>query len=160
MISMKAGSLRWQCSLLHEGLGPVAALRRWTTPEGGGGGLSDQDIVYIVVHGNRASCLFLLHFKVPTHSVFAKVSWLEWPFGRSCRIFCPVLSAEIENSFTTPRRDRLCGLVVRVLGYRSGGPGSIPGITIFSEENKKRKTSSGSGTGSTQPREYNWGATW
>jgi hypothetical protein len=41
--------------------------------------------------------------------------------------------------------DRLCGLVVRVLGYRSGGPGSIPGTT----------KSSGSGTGSTQPREYN-----
>jgi hypothetical protein len=33
------------------------------------------------------------------------------------------------------------------LGYRSGGPGSIPGTT--------RKKSSGSGTGSTQPREYN-----
>jgi hypothetical protein len=26
--------------------------------------------------------------------------------------------------------DRLCGLAVRVLGYRSGGPGSIPGTTI------------------------------
>jgi hypothetical protein len=39
----------------------------------------------------------------------------------------------------------LCGLVVTVLGYRSGGPGSIPGTT--------RKKSSGSGTGSTQPRE-------
>jgi hypothetical protein len=25
--------------------------------------------------------------------------------------------------------DRLCGVVVRVLGYRSGGPGSIPGTT-------------------------------
>jgi hypothetical protein len=25
--------------------------------------------------------------------------------------------------------DRLCGLVVRVLGYRSGGLGSIPGNT-------------------------------
>jgi hypothetical protein len=25
---------------------------------------------------------------------------------------------------------RLCGLVIRVLGYRSGGPGSIPGTTI------------------------------
>jgi hypothetical protein len=25
--------------------------------------------------------------------------------------------------------DRLCGLVVRVLGYRSGDPGSIPGNT-------------------------------
>jgi hypothetical protein len=44
-------------------------------------------------------------------------------------------------------QDRLCGLVVRVLGYRSGGPGSILGTT--------RKKSSRSGTGSTQPREYN-----
>jgi hypothetical protein len=26
-------------------------------------------------------------------------------------------------------RDRLCGLVVRIIGYRSGGPGSIPGST-------------------------------
>jgi hypothetical protein len=25
--------------------------------------------------------------------------------------------------------DRLCGLVVKALGYRSGGPGSIPGTT-------------------------------
>jgi hypothetical protein len=43
--------------------------------------------------------------------------------------------------------DRLCGLVVRVLGYRSGGPGSILGTT--------KKKSNGSGTGSTQPRVYN-----
>jgi hypothetical protein len=42
--------------------------------------------------------------------------------------------------------DRLCGLLVRVLGYSSGGLGSIPGTT---------KKSSGSGTESTQPREYN-----
>jgi hypothetical protein len=33
--------------------------------------------------------------------------------------------------------DRLCGLVVRVLGYRSGGPVSIPGTTRFSEKKKK-----------------------
>jgi hypothetical protein len=50
-------------------------------------------------------------------------------------------------------KDRLCGLVVIVLGYRSGGPGSIPGTT-------KKKKSSRSGTGSTRSREYNWGATW
>jgi hypothetical protein len=50
--------------------------------------------------------------------------------------------------------DRLCGLVVRVLGYRSGGPGSIPGTTRFSGEKQGGK-SSGFGTGSTQPREYN-----
>jgi hypothetical protein len=36
-------------------------------------------------------------------------------------------------------QDRLCGLVVRVLGYRSGGPGSIPDTTKFSEKKKKRK---------------------
>jgi hypothetical protein len=42
--------------------------------------------------------------------------------------------------------DRLCGLVVRVIGYRSGGPGSI--------SDTARKKGSGSGTGSTQPREY------
>jgi hypothetical protein len=43
---------------------------------------------------------------------------------------------------------RLCGLVVRDPGHRSRGPGSIPGTTRI-------KKSSGSGTGSTQPREYN-----
>jgi hypothetical protein len=44
--------------------------------------------------------------------------------------------------------DRLCGLVVRVPGYRSGGPG-------FDSRALQGKKSSGSGTGSTQPREYN-----
>jgi hypothetical protein len=48
--------------------------------------------------------------------------------------------------------DRLCGLVVRVCGYRSRGPGSIPGATRF------LLRSTGSETGPTQPREYNWGA--
>jgi hypothetical protein len=30
--------------------------------------------------------------------------------------------------------DRLCGLVVRVPGYRSKGPGSISGATRFSQK--------------------------
>jgi hypothetical protein len=29
--------------------------------------------------------------------------------------------------------------VVRILGYRSGGPGSIPGTTRFSEKKKKKE---------------------
>jgi hypothetical protein len=33
-----------------------------------------------------------------------------------------------------PGYDLLCGLVVRVPGYRSRFPGSIPGITRFSEK--------------------------
>jgi hypothetical protein len=45
-------------------------------------------------------------------------------------------------------KDRLCGLVVRVPGYRSRGPGTIPSATDF-------LTSCGPGTGSTEPREYN-----
>jgi hypothetical protein len=44
------------------------------------------------------------------------------------------------------KHDRLCGLVVRVPGYRSGGPG-------FDSQHYKKI--SGCGTGSTQPREYN-----
>jgi hypothetical protein len=53
-----------------------------------------------------------------------------------------------DNKFDNDVDDKsLCGLVVRVLGYRSGGPGSIPGTT--------KKKSSGSGTVSTQPRECN-----
>jgi hypothetical protein len=34
--------------------------------------------------------------------------------------------------------DRICGLVVRVLGYRSGGPGSIPGTTIKKSSGSER----------------------
>jgi hypothetical protein len=61
-------------------------------------------------------------------------------------LVCFELSIEV-SGLGTERIDRLCGLVVRVRGYRSGGPGSIPGTT--------KKKSSGSGTGFTQPREYN-----
>jgi hypothetical protein len=49
------------------------------------------------------------------------------------------------NPQIVPLFDRLCGLVVSVPGYRCRSPGSIPGAT----------RSSRSGTGSTQPREYN-----
>jgi hypothetical protein len=45
-----------------------------------------------------------------------------------------VLNIELKVLF-----DRLCGLVVRVLGYRPGGPGSIPSSTRFSKK-KKEKT--------------------
>jgi hypothetical protein len=61
-------------------------------------------------------------------------------------ISSPVCKVFGGRSFVVPCLycDRLCGLVVRVLGYRSGGPRSIPGTT--------KKKVSGSGTGSTQPR--------
>jgi hypothetical protein len=50
------------------------------------------------------------------------------------------------------QNDRLCGLVVRVLGYRSGGPGSIPVTT--------KKKVVGLERGPLSLVEYNWGATW
>jgi hypothetical protein len=44
--------------------------------------------------------------------------------------FCnPILFVICISTF-----DRLCGLVVRVPGCRSRGPGSIPGATRFSEK--------------------------
>jgi hypothetical protein len=46
----------------------------------------------------------------------------------------------------------LSGLVVRVTGYRSRGPVRFSALSDFLK-------STGSGTGSTQPREYNYGAT-
>jgi hypothetical protein len=52
------------------------------------------------------------------------------------------LTADMFNAFICLQLfhfDRLCGLVVRVLGYRSGGPGSIPGTTRFSEKKKENK---------------------
>jgi hypothetical protein len=50
---------------------------------------------------------------------------IDWPDFRIIgsmphRIHCFVHGSDF---------DHLCGLVVRVLGYRSGGPGSIPGTT-------------------------------
>jgi hypothetical protein len=47
-----------------------------------------------------------------------------------------VLPVRYELSLYVMRKkiDRLCGLVVRVPGYRSRDPGSIPGATRFSEK--------------------------
>jgi hypothetical protein len=38
------------------------------------------------------------------------------------------------NTASQAQSDRLCGLVVRIPGYTSRGPGSIPGATKFSWE--------------------------
>jgi hypothetical protein len=48
--------------------------------------------------------------------------------------FFSFLLCIVSVGFNEIDRDRFCGLVVRVFGYRSGGPGSIPGTTRFSEK--------------------------
>jgi hypothetical protein len=60
-------------------------------------------------------------------------AWSYMPISTSC-FFASRYSIKPKANFTFPPliteyHDRLCGLVVRVLGYRSGGPGSIPGTT-------------------------------
>jgi hypothetical protein len=55
-------------------------------------------------------------------------------------IFKCLSRTRVENIFFCLNSgDRLCGLVVRVLGYRFGGPGSIPGTTRFSDQKKKKE---------------------
>jgi hypothetical protein len=50
-------------------------------------------------------------------------------YGRNIEIY-EILSAKNVVFLS----DRLCGLVIRVPGYRSRGQGSIPGATRFSEK--------------------------
>jgi hypothetical protein len=45
------------------------------------------------------------------------VQWIHFNIDQRFRKFCRLYVKD----------DRLCGLAVRALGYRSGGPGSIPG---------------------------------
>jgi hypothetical protein len=56
--------------------------------------------------------------------------------GRTENINYLKKGCNLESSIKWRDRFRgcLCGLVVRVLGYRSRGPGSIPGATRFSEK--------------------------
>jgi hypothetical protein len=46
----------------------------------------------------------------------------------------PVIPLQGTTVLKKRNRDRLCGLVVRVAGYRFRGPGSIPGAARFSEK--------------------------
>jgi hypothetical protein len=100
-----------------------------------------------IVHAHFLTTFISLIQRMPdktlrpvSHSVllWQYVGSMEQP--RISSLSSQLLTYEIRKS------DLPCGLVVRVLGYRSGGLGSIPGTT--------RKKSSGSGTGSTQLRSY------
>jgi hypothetical protein len=61
----------------------------------------------------------MLHNAVLSHTLFMFV----WG------TFSTVRAMSLATTSFLLMRDRLCGLVVRVLGFRSGGPGSIPGTT-------------------------------
>jgi hypothetical protein len=54
---------------------------------------------------------------------------------RSKVLYCSILlhCVDLASEILFPSTDRLSGLVVRVPGCRSRGPGSIPGATRFSK---------------------------
>jgi hypothetical protein len=82
--------------------------------------------------------LWYLYKRLPSNkrepvTTFWKASTRVQSFGTPAIHAMPIeiFGYFIQVSFNKQmdKYDRLCGLVVRVLGYRSGGPGSIPGTT-------------------------------
>jgi hypothetical protein len=62
----------------------------------------------------------------------ASVVWWSDP-GFRTEMYCVPCEVRTEFVYIMSKKvDRLCGLVVGVPGYRSGGPGSIPGAAGFS----------------------------
>jgi hypothetical protein len=62
------------------------------------------------------------------------VTWIE---GTECWSFVSSWSLSVPPTkyrYSMSKQDHLCGLVVRVPGCRSGGLGSIPSATSFSEK--------------------------
>jgi hypothetical protein len=69
-----------------------------------------------------------LRFQIHTQLVFTSISAAIPPcIDKLSVVFSALPNRYRDSSSSWP--DRLCGLVVRVLGYRSGGQGSIPGTT-------------------------------
>jgi hypothetical protein len=90
---------------------------------------------------------FLLNGETKTLEIINYATWCSSQCHNLLYIRAVRYNVEVLYGF-----DRLCGLVVRVLDYRCRGPG------FDSRALQKKKL--WSGTGCTQPREYNWGATW
>jgi hypothetical protein len=92
------------------------------------------------IHGSQLAqqmYLFALHSRARhVYCIFVTV-------GCSCPFFVLQSSTVFGNvnkfCWELSLHDRLCGLVVRVLGYRSGGPGSIPGTTRFSRKKEGKQ---------------------
>jgi hypothetical protein len=78
-------------------------------------------------------CSYLLFFFSLFLSIFPTYpfpfpSWRLFTYSYSLVFILFICSSPLFLQCCYPH-DRLCGLVFRVLGYKSGGPGSIPGTT-------------------------------
>jgi hypothetical protein len=71
-----------------------------------------------------ARIFFVARRQLPEFTMYVICTHSQW-YAHLMRII---------NSLDVAIFDRLCGLVVRVPGYRSRGPGSISGTTKFYEK--------------------------
>jgi hypothetical protein len=69
----------------------------------------------------------------PFHTVRAQVFYLEYSFQAFPTKIQYLQYLSYRHACYIYYLSRFCGLVVRVPGYRSRGPGSLPGTTRFSE---------------------------
>jgi hypothetical protein len=97
-------------------------------------------VVRVPSYGTEMYCV---SFEVRTGFMYVMQKKVDRPCGRlvvrvpGCRTEMYYVSCEVRTEFKYfmwKKVDGLCGLVVSVPGYRSRGPGSIPGTTRFSEK--------------------------
>jgi hypothetical protein len=98
---------------LHSDYATIRGKPSWTTSKGEKYCATELE-PRPIGHPACSQSLYRLHYLGP-ENCFSEHGWRTH------------LSSEKMLSFGY--NDRLCGLVVRVLGYRSGGPGSISGTT-------------------------------
>jgi hypothetical protein len=97
-------------------------------PSGQSSWLQNGDVLYFLWGMNWIYICYIEESRPPLCSS-GQSSWLQ-----NVDVLCFLWGTNWIYMLRRKKVDCLCGLVVRIPGYRTRGPGSIPGISRFSEK--------------------------